>query len=840
MRVVYDYKDIRRLEDSAIGEELRNGIIVTATSELASALDAYYPDYSVIDIHSFISDIIPEWEMEVKDIKNYVMLRNVVEEYIADNNINETVSMYLRRNTKDIWNAIKLLIEADVFPDNIPDNMSAPIDNFKNIWKKLEIQNDKIVTFRSTFLYELHQKDKLIEKISKETEEIRENLYLIGFYFITPLQDRIFDILSEAGFNLKYLNCHDSSYAHATEIWERTFREEYQSGAVIDIQKDIISDNAFGEALKGKQSSKIEINQHYNDFQFAEMVEDAVKKGESIYSPNVTKCEKILREYLPERYKDKHLLSYPVGQYVYYLHHMWNERENRPELKYDYVFKCFSTGWLTVDELNAKDFLYEIKLFKPYFRDCLTVDDWKKRLDELDEAKETLSCFDEREHGNERWHKLLGNPFYNIGVYSISSEDVSNIIILINKLIEDATYLFSGDIQTDLYEHFQKIVEIIDEHMPDEDTLQEEQDIANMLIDQLSDDSTKGLICPMNGVKDAILLLIGDYDDYESFDTETKKNERIVLPISMIEAETLRNYGQKIHLVLADEMNLPGKPKDLPWPLTDELLDALEISNENTAKYVSDMRNVIDNRPLSNRYLFYSFLGEPQEDKVPVSVEWICKNDKKKVDVSPYVRLVFDVEETDYKLSIDNEDIVADSSDEYVYAPVAFPERGVPEEVEMDYLLCRQRYIYSYITNYLPTFSSEFHYSFELSNLISAITIVSGRDKREVADEIKKLFPFLRNIEFWQAVDFAKAKEAMEPYIYGDIEYPAQRLATHYINRLLLSEGRKRHDEYVEEGQVAEDRYKAGCIYCPYADICTVRFKDEDEAYEQEVLDDNS
>ena len=194
MRKVFDYKDIRRLKELPISGLIQNGIVITATSKLAKAMSAYYPNYKVYDIHDFISKIIPEWEGNVKDIKNYVVLRNVIEDYVNDNEVREEVAAYLRRNAWDMWNAIKLLIEADVYPDDVEPKNSEQIRRFKDIWRMLEVENNQFTAFRSTFAYGLSQKNIVVERIKDIVGGLKQNIFLFGFYFITPIQDRIFDI----------------------------------------------------------------------------------------------------------------------------------------------------------------------------------------------------------------------------------------------------------------------------------------------------------------------------------------------------------------------------------------------------------------------------------------------------------------------------------------------------------------------------------------------------------------------------------------------------------------------------------------------------------------------
>ena len=848
MREVFDYKDIRRLEETYLDGSMRDGIVVTATSELESAMQSYYPQYQVFDVHNFISEIIPEWEGSVKDIKNYVMLRNVIEDYVTDNDVNSTVATYLRRNAADMWNAIKLLIEADVYPDDVSPSKSEPVRRFREVWKRFEVENDQIQTFRATFAFELSQKEKVVEIIKKTIsqrqrrrgmpESLPENIFLFGFYFITPIQERIFDTLEDAGFHLIYVNCHDTEYLYANEIWERAFPEEYAERRNRNLQPDIVLDNYFGGALDGsKKEIPISITKHYTEFDFATMVKEAIDKGEVVYSPDAKQCEHILKEYYPEFYDKKHLLSYPVGQYIYYLHMMWNTFTNRMDMKFEYVEKCFASGWLNTEELNGRDYLYEMKLLSVYFKGCHSIEEWKERLHQLKASKQAVSSFKNREHGLDRWHRLLGDPFTNIGIFTIEDEIIEEIEVLLLKLIEDAEFLFVNKDRTDLYEHFQRITQIIQQHMDKDDLLQEESEVADELIKQLRDESTNGIVCPMNGIRDAIILLIGDhFGEYESQEEETSAKDRMVMPLSMVEAAMLNNYGQTVHLVLANEFNLPGTPKKLPWPLTEEMLNSLQIGGRvRTERYVKDMRMVIDNRPMSYRYLFFTFMGiSNSKNKPTLSVEWVCRKDNKEIDVSPYIRLLDVEDKVNDKIGKEQLFIDAIRGGKAMEdnKPVSSPDSTVPDEVRMDYLLCQNRYVYSYLLNYLPTYSSEFHYSFELSKLISAFSIVSGINKDAVADNIEKLFPYLRHIELRQSADFAKSQGTPEPYLYDDVEYPAQRLLTHYMNDEVIKQATIRYEAYLEAGKISTDVPGKACVYCPYSNICMERHSEQVANYE--------
>lgn len=278
MRTIYDYKDLRRLEESSISRELENGIIITATSSLMSAIRDYYPQYTVVDVHEIISELIPEWDESTKDLRNYIALRNSMDNYFAEQEGDGNLILSMQRSASDIWNAILLLVEADVYPQDIPEDATIPLLHFKNIWKQLEIENSTLMNLRAQFAYRLmdgdHVKNSLEGYISKTADKQisleDKTIFFLGFYFITPIQARIIDVIQKSGITTAYLNCRDADYDHMGEIWVKTYPQEYLSGNVCDIQPEIELKNVFGDILKGTRTPfELDIKRYASDLEFA-------------------------------------------------------------------------------------------------------------------------------------------------------------------------------------------------------------------------------------------------------------------------------------------------------------------------------------------------------------------------------------------------------------------------------------------------------------------------------------------------------------------------------------------------------------------------------------------
>ena len=839
MRTIYDYKDIRRLDQSLISNELCSGIIIAATSSLTTALRTRYPDYTVIGIHDLIDEMIPEWDESTKDLKNYISLRNSMDSYIAEQDNAGPLFISLQRNAADIWNAILLLIEADVYPHDIPDDLSAPIKHFKSIWKQLEIENSALMNLRAQFSFRLSDKDNVITGLESSikraygddiTISLSETcLFFLGFYFITPIQARMIDVLEAAGLKTAYLNCRDNDYPYVGEIWEKTFSKEYSAGVSQDIQPNMKFNNCFGDMLNGRKPEiDAEIVSFDSDLAFARMMKAPLESDSPIFTPDPKECEKILKEFYPESFDRKHLLAFPVGQYIYHLHMMWNSMHDRLEMSYDHVFKCFASGWLEEDGINGRDYLYTLSKIKLFFKDCTTFEEWRERIDKFKEAKECISVFEVEDGPNKRWHELLGNPFRQLSVYNASGETLSSIEKLLLKLMDDAEYLFSVSGKVQIGDHFKKIREIIESHLDSDDILEDEIQIAKELVRSLDIAGTYEQDCPVSAIKDAVVLLIGGhFDEVDTLDQETSSVGARILPLSQVESNVLNDGCKDIYLVLADEFTLPGVPRTLPWPLSNALLDSLQIEDrEDTKRYVDCMRSVIDNRPLSYRYLFYSFLSNVNETTKPkIHISWLRDQGAKTVSASPYVLMMWEKKTKGLKDPVSSIDFETDS-DRIVIKDAGLSIqctiKTAPEDVQMDHALCRYRYLYSYLVNYLPEYSSDFHYSFLLSNLIKAFCNESKKSKREVSKELFELFPFFRNVELRQASDYAGSTVKTDrSLIYDEAEYPDTRLDIHFLNARTLAL------RAYDGDALDDDELNSRCTYCPYSNICI--FKNETE-----------
>ena len=829
-RKIYNYKDVLLLDESVIAAQLEAGVIITATTDMSYAMKRYYKNYAVLDIHQLLDSAIPQWSKLSIDLTNYIWLRNMIDDYIENHDIEKKNATSLRRNTNNIWDSIRLLIEADVCPEDFAVENDSHLRSFKDIWKLTEYNHELVNSFRKRIVEcETTGKniDRSIKIFSKE-----KKLFLMGFYFITPIQERIFRGLEKIGYEIAFLNSYDLSYPIAHSIWDETYSGEYDRKNAIEIQEHINIENSFGEAIQyNKRKLEVQIITDSNPFEFAKRVKGYIDSGELIFSPDDRTCNELLEKIYPELNSARHFLSYPVGQYVYYLHKMWDEIDNCLNMSFEYVYKCFASGWLASGEINGRYYLYELKRLEVFLKGCNTFDAWKNRIEEMRNARKVVACFENDDM--DRYEKLLSNPFRKISAYSVGEESIEDIIKLLVQLMKDAEDLFGKEEKTMLHMHLSKIEKLISTRMNEIDTLSDEEKIANEFLERLKEISEPNLICSKATLRDAITSLIGNrFDENDDFDKSMSSIIGKARPLMSVESAILDNDDKPVHLVMADETTLPGGKKELPWPLSEKVIHQLidDLNGKKDAvRYLKSLESIRNNRPLSNRYLFYTFMDNAR--KSSLTIEWIDTKEGRKIDASPYVYSVGYIEDGSI---ISHDDIYnrissALSIDIHVPDAIQLMKRDIPEEVVMDYIACPLRYTYGYLLNEQPEFSDDFHYSRLLTQTISAMTSMANevgiaKSKYDVAKEIYKLFPFFRKIELKESTDYAKGMDPYVPFEYKGNEYPVQRLLMHFLDESFLNSVKSDYHEYLISGEINVEKYEKRCMYCPYKNTCIEQY----------------
>jgi len=117
----------------------------------------------------------------------------------------------------------------------------------------------------------------------------------------------------------------------------------------------------------------VKIIKYSNTIEFVEDISRIQEQGFYLYSADDYTANRILKDYFPERYEVRNLLSYPIGQFVYMLHKMWDENRQCIILSADGLRKCFASGWLTAHGKSSIQYTDDLERILPYFENCYTL-----------------------------------------------------------------------------------------------------------------------------------------------------------------------------------------------------------------------------------------------------------------------------------------------------------------------------------------------------------------------------------------------------------------------------------------------------------------------------------
>ncbi|MDP3385793.1 MAG: hypothetical protein Q8S24_01060 [Eubacteriales bacterium] len=841
-RKIYTYTSIESISHHPRYAEIMASPQITATADLLKAMSVGYPDMDrAFDVHEIQKLIIEDWENEQTAFQQHIVIGSILRKMNVPT-VEKSVYDSFVKNKRDVLNGIRLLVEADVYPNQLtPINIEERL--FKAIWEKIEEEDSSFGRFRATMSAYLHDSQlfqRLVESISDKFSE--STIILHGFYFITPIQERVFDMLESCGKELIFLSCIDTTILGVEEIWCSNFSE---SKGYPPVEKWITDSSvplrnrpfgsAFESALVDSNMDHASIIRYDTEMDFIDDIKRLLKDDYSVFSVDVKATESLLKEFYPERFKRYHLLSFPVGQYIYRLHSMWQPMSQRLELSIDDVQTCFASGWVVKDGANGSSHMEGLELLQTYVSDCRSIEDWSARLEFLKETKSKVAgMFEghitENLNQNRRWHRIMSNPLLNFGCFSYDENKLDELIALIHHLIDTARELFSNEHEIDIAEHLNKVKRLISQKNGDNELLEEEHVILKALLERLSFRNLGISKCLPGEISEAMMLIIGGgvLDD-ENYAFQSAYNESFIRPLYQIESAPL-TANNKIHLCLADENRLPGKTKPYIWPITDEMLNRLKIDQSSQSqRYIADMRFIIKSSALANRYLFFSLLQNKE-----VEISWIANEDNKDIGASPYVNIlksIFNVPVNRYRRNEWTEEIISqiESAEATAVLDVSL-NTIIADEPVLDLMLCPWRFIYGYVLNDHPTYVSDFHYNFALSRMIGAFRSPSGFSRKQIAEEVLKLFPYLREVEKQQIIDHANNNTNNSSDSLDSISYPRARLLIHYLTKKTLDTANQRLQEKLEQNQIfsvgLNEIECTECMFCPFVGQCPHAEKD--------------
>ena len=343
-REIYTYMDLRTLGNAPFWKEIRNFPQITVTADLRKSLkgveqydkvDGLFMNDSIVQVSEFrkLADLaVPHWTDDETKFHESIVLAQFIRQQIYRFGDDLDIRHWLvgcRRNLSMLLSSIVILEEAGISPEDVHSGKDRNIELLLSAWKFL-MNNDPAIDNFHKRMKQLENRDSWNPILNKLFG--RSNIQTIvfhGFYYFTPLQERIIRLMEKSGITIKMLFCYDERYPYANEIWRKTYSREngYEDFTKWKKEKGI-KPEAYGEIFEGRKaniSNRVSVREYASVMEFVHEIKCVKEEGYFVYSSNPNKANEILKDFYPEEYGERKLLSYPIGQFVSTLNKMWDE-----------------------------------------------------------------------------------------------------------------------------------------------------------------------------------------------------------------------------------------------------------------------------------------------------------------------------------------------------------------------------------------------------------------------------------------------------------------------------------------------------------------------------------
>ena len=350
--------------------------------------------------------------------------------------------------------------------------------------------------------------------------------------------------------------------------WHQLYRSiEFREFANITEYAHFVSDH-FDEAIQKYSESRGIMDRGNNVWSNSSVLRYL---DEQVYTAN-RDVHTLLKIYYPEYAKDRHFLSYPIGQFFSAIYHLWDYEKGEIIFDIPAIKECLSSnilraapGEVLLRTFYNLDVLFErITTFSEFKQEIAIV--YVDNYDRIVAAK-----------GTDAISPLKQLAIYN--KYTVSKKDILALIRAIEEINEIATKLFKQDDSHEDYINFGKHFQNLEEFLKHRElALANEQERALINDLQLRLDKIKPEQSTFSGTFRDLQEGLHYYlkqknDDEQGVDWIVKNFEQIDGDILQSKHQFEQEIKKTYHFAcLSDrDMNLTVNDQ-LPWPLTDEFI----------------------------------------------------------------------------------------------------------------------------------------------------------------------------------------------------------------------------------------------------------------------------
>lgn len=853
---------------------------ITATNSLRRGViqnnaELRWIEAPVITFGHILDNMDCFWFTSKTQLKQYTLISQYLREYTKNLDTSYKASIFnaLEKNKNIVLRTIRTLEEADVTATEIKKIITSPSFEEQiclDVWTKLE-ETNSIQYFRRWF--KKFKKDtyrtfkKIISSILlnsygdnrerqltnlpptqfEDTTEIEnyvdellesKHIVLHGFYFITPIQQRLIDILEKAGFTIIHLINYRKGYPNTFKTIEEFLNFNVINPISITNYPPIINNvsNKFLEICEGYFETPgnlygSQLFQFNHIYQFKQFIESE-SPNDFLISPRAREVRKNLEDL--SNLQNLHLKDYPIGKFLIDIHQLntaiFNENKrifnDREELTITILKRIFASDYLHSNGKSSKSFVSDLEkigeriehtyTFNNNEISINTFDIWisalKKLIDDQQQSINALTPDIEKESISID-EKMYMYPILLLSYFSVSLENLKIILEFFNQIKSIYNMIFSGN-QIDLNTYIMTLQEYLNEYIMPNILVEEEKEVAEQILvkfESLKDDEIETF--DRRDLIQGLRFFLSENIENEnanSLFSESFLDSRIV---SLQDGDLLPFVdNEHVHLSFLDNKALPLVQNIVTWPFNNS---SMEILYSKCGKYLSLIKKRKDLDSSITKYLIYLITQNAASIKFSSVANF---NNEQNLKLSFYIELL-DLPEG--SMTSSNSSILDESNIEYIYKKINSLQRKKSNLLVNTKDFCNKRMVFSYMLQEFPTFETEFHQRFIFEKLLSRYEKMRKKNRNMTKEEMKQIifdwFPH------WSQTKKEILSKNAYKWKYLEPEYKFGRFTFFDdLTRLALFGSKPpKNNIFANKGP--------HCKYCPFQSYCKESVRQVDE-----------
>lgn len=658
------------------------------------------------------------------------------------------------------------------------------IDNFKgrkkrNKKKELEYLEERYNEFEEGF-----------------DEEKIEAIVLHGVHRFTPIILRTIRLLEKLDIEVIFLINYIEDYGNIFSTWEKVYGWTNQSfindrGLEADYKGNRLG-VAIGELLQGNipdnNFPNIEFIKYDNLTTFGDFVADIFDKAsikisggeekviygtstlskmqQQFYAPSNSEINELLKAYFPKQFGEKHFLSYPIGQFILGIYHMWDDRDKTVKIREKALKECLTVNFFKVEGMpNPIEIYNKIKL---YLSGSETIDEFIASIGILMDIVKKIE--NKSLASDDRLEDLKIFSFYSVSYDELFYfQDVINSIHKITrKLFDDSTDGF-----VNYKNHYKQLIDIISDLSNKASTItQKEIELVERVKMQFENIDKLEIEGSIEDLKETLHFYLSQKKNEDSGKWIVRNFEQIDGGILLSQSKRQKRPQDKIyHFPLLSDEKMKVKMNDLlSWPLNEaffEVYRSRDNSNKNLDIVLTSFREY-------SNFLRYSLFYGTYYLKNEIHLSYIENSEGQKEN--PYFLLtMLNIKPKDFDINRVLNFRTIDGNNQFINSRknIRLNNNEIKKIDCQTFSLCPYRYLVDSILDENNSYENE--YQCKLA-FVSTLFKNSWRSlenkplsevKRVVEEESEYLKPYF---SFWDDIEFIDFKNRVIKYLVDRVD----------------------------------------------------------------------